>query len=101
VLKCRAQTSKAREGSRPPWVQIPPLPPTSRNELDDHAGTLAPQPPSELAHRSGDSDFLRLTRFMAQVVCRSSAIDATSPSPLTTSAISCDTVLRRISGNPQ
>jgi hypothetical protein len=26
-LNCRSQTSKAREGSRPPWVQIPPLPP--------------------------------------------------------------------------
>ncbi len=31
-LRCRSQTSKAREGSRPPWVQIPPLPPhTSTN----------------------------------------------------------------------
>ncbi len=26
-LNCRSQISKAREGSRPPWVQIPPLPP--------------------------------------------------------------------------
>jgi hypothetical protein len=32
VLECRAQTSKARQGSRPPWVQILPLPPlTSRH----------------------------------------------------------------------
>jgi hypothetical protein len=30
VLNCGSQTSKAREGSRPPWVQIPPLPPSTR-----------------------------------------------------------------------
>jgi hypothetical protein len=29
-LNCGSQTSKAREGSRPPWVQIPPLPPPRR-----------------------------------------------------------------------
>ena len=29
-LNCGSQTSKARGGSRPPWVQIPPLPPSTR-----------------------------------------------------------------------
>ena len=33
-LNCGSQTSKAREGSRPPWVQIPPLPPTSRQDTE-------------------------------------------------------------------
>jgi hypothetical protein len=26
----KERASKAREGSRPPWVQIPPLPPATR-----------------------------------------------------------------------
>jgi hypothetical protein len=29
-----SQTSKAREGSRPPWVQIPPLPPLISKNAD-------------------------------------------------------------------
>jgi hypothetical protein len=37
-LKCQSQISKAREGSRPPWVQIPPLPPST----SPNAGHLYP-----------------------------------------------------------
>ena len=40
-LKCRSQTSTAREGSRPPWVQIPPLPPFTSQD----AAPTEPSPP--------------------------------------------------------
>jgi hypothetical protein len=63
----KERASKAREGSRPPWVQIPPLPPTTRLTLGNLVGAsnVLPRPSRfRLIRPAGHAASLRLVPCM-------------------------------------